>query len=149
VTVPLHSLPAPTLLATLEGCDLLSAVARAVLERGPFDDDDALCSAIDSVILGLDQPTLTSALDAVPAPAVERGNADAHSAALLAIRLYRDRFGYPFVSGVPTPTSEELLMRVRIRLGNDPEPEGRAAREHLRRHVRARVRAAQEAGAPG
>ncbi|MBR9990872.1 MAG: hypothetical protein KFH98_14015 [Gemmatimonadetes bacterium] len=144
MTPPLHGLAESQLFSTLEQCDLVEAAARAVLERGPFPDDDALCAAVDSVILGLDDPTLTQALEAVPAPSVERGDPDAHAAALLAIRLYRDRFGYPFVSGVATPTAEELLMRVRIRLGNDPEPENRAAREHLRRHVRRHIQAAQD-----
>jgi hypothetical protein len=38
-------------------------------------------------------------------------------------------------------------MRVRIRLGNDPEPERRAARDHLRRLLRRRIQGLQEGGA--
>jgi 2-oxo-4-hydroxy-4-carboxy-5-ureidoimidazoline decarboxylase len=143
VTQPLASLPDTELKAALEKCGLTPAAVQAVLKRGPFADDDALYKAVDVVLLRLDDAELITALEELPAPAVERGDPDAHEAALLAIRLYRDRFGYAFVSGIETPSAEELLMRVRIRLGNDPEPEGRAAREHLRRLVRRRL---QEGG---
>jgi hypothetical protein len=146
VTQPLSSLPEPQLAAALERVGLAPAMAQAVLTRAPFADDAALCDAVDAEILRLDDAGLENALEAVPAPTVERGDPDALAAALLATRLYRDRFGYAFVSGIETPTSEELLMRVRIRLGNDPDPEGRAAREHLRRFVRRRLQVLQEGG---
>jgi 2-oxo-4-hydroxy-4-carboxy-5-ureidoimidazoline decarboxylase len=145
VTGPLSSLSAAELAGALEGCGLTPDTVHTIMERAPFADDDALCTTVDHVILELDEADLKAALEQVPAPAVERENRDAHDAALFAIRLYSDRFGYPFVSGIETPTSEELLMRVRIRLGNDPEPEGRAAREHLRRLVRRRIQSLQEA----
>lgn len=145
----LVSLAAPELKASLEQCGLSGSVASAVLEQGPFANDDELCSVVDSVMLELDDEALRTLLEAVPPPAVERGHPDAWDAALLAIRLYRDRFGFPFVSAIATPTAEELLMRVRIRLGNDPEPEGRAAREHLRRLVRRGLQDLQETDAGG
>jgi 2-oxo-4-hydroxy-4-carboxy-5-ureidoimidazoline decarboxylase len=69
----------------------------------------------------------------------QAGDDDALEAARLALRLYESRFGYAYVSSIPTPTAEELLMRVRIRLGNEPEPENKAAREHFRRLVQARL----------
>jgi 2-oxo-4-hydroxy-4-carboxy-5-ureidoimidazoline decarboxylase len=141
VSPALPSLTDAQLGVALEQCGMTAGVARAVLGHRPFPDDAALYSAVDAVILNLDDEELTRALDAVPPPAAEHGHPDARTAALLAIRLYRDRFGYAFVSGIDAPTAEELLMRVRIRLGNDPEPEGRAAREHLRRAIRARVQA--------
>ena len=145
----LVSLAAAELRTSLEQCGLSESVAGAVLEHGPFENDDQLCAAVDAVMLALEDAELRTLLEAVPPPAVEQGHPDAWDAALLAIRLYRDRFGFPFVSGIPTPTAEELLMRVRIRLGNDPEPEGRAAREHLRRLVRRRIQDLQEADASG
>ena len=128
----------------LEQCGMTAGAAQAVLRHRPFADDAALYSAVDAVVLNLDDAELKRALDAVPPPAAEHGHPDARTAALLAIRLYRDRFGFAFVSGIDAPTAEELLMRVRIRLGNDPEPEGRAAREHLWRAIRARVQAFAE-----
>ena len=145
----LVTLTAPQLRASLEECGLSESVAGAVLERGPFENDDELCRAVDTVMLTLEAEQLRTLLEGMPAPAVERGDPDAWDAALLAMRLYRDRFDFPFVSAIPTPTAEELLMRVRIRLGNDPEPEERAAREHLRRLVRRRIQDLQESDAPG
>ena len=145
----LVSLAAPELKACLEQCGLSESAASAVLEHGPFENDDELCSAVDAVMIGLEEAELRTLLEAVPPPAVEQGHPDARDAALLAIRLYRDRFGFPFVSAIATPTADELLMRVRIRLGNDPEPEGRAAREHLRRVIRRRLQDLQETDAAG
>ncbi|HEX2167980.1 MAG TPA: 2-oxo-4-hydroxy-4-carboxy-5-ureidoimidazoline decarboxylase [Longimicrobiales bacterium] len=144
MTLKLTSLPDTELADALAACGLTGGAARLVLEQGPFSDDAELCMAVDSVTTTLSADDLRQALEAIPEPAVERGDPDAHQAALLAIRLYRERFGYPFVSGVDTPTAEELLMRVRIRLGNDPEPEGRAAREHLRRLIRRGIQKLQE-----
>lgn len=149
MTKQLTALSGPKLAAALEQCGLTRPAVQAVLEHGPFTDDDELCNAVDAVMTTLDDAELHKALEAVPPPGVERGDPDAHEAALLAIRLYRDRFGYAFVSGIDTPTADELLMRVRIRLGNDPEPERRAAREHLRRIVRRRIQRLQEGGRVG
>lgn len=149
MTKRLTALSGPGLAAALEQCGLTPPAVQSVLRHGPFADDDELCNAVDAVMTTLDDAELHKALETIPAPGVERGDPDAHEAALLAIRLYRDRFGYAFVSGVDTPTAEELLMRVRIRLGNDPEPEGRAAREHLRRLVRRRIQKLQETGSGG
>jgi hypothetical protein len=144
VSDQLASLPDAQLLEALERCGMSADTAAAVLRHRPFADTAEMCNAIDSVILNLDDAALKPALDALPPPATDHGHPDARTAALLAIRLYRDRFGYAFVSGIDVPTADELLMRVRIRLGNDPEPEGRAAREHLRRAIRARVQAFAE-----
>ncbi|HSK17814.1 MAG TPA: 2-oxo-4-hydroxy-4-carboxy-5-ureidoimidazoline decarboxylase [Longimicrobiales bacterium] len=145
----LVSLATPALKASLEQCGLSESAASDVLEHGPFENDDQLCRAVDAVMLGLDEAELRTLLEAVPPPAVEHGHPDVRDAALLAIRLYRDRFGFPFVSAIATPTADELLMRVRIRLGNEPEPEGRAAREHLRRVVRRRMQDLRETDAAG
>lgn len=139
MTLPLRSLSDARLVAALEACGATPAWAAAVARRGPFTDDAALCAALDDVLARLDDDEIALALAAVPPPSIPAGDPDAAEAARLALRLYHDRFGYPFVSAIAAPTTDELLMRVRIRLGNDPEPEGRAAREHLRRLVRARL----------
>ena len=144
---PLRSLPDDRLAASLEECGATRSWAAAVARRGPFADDAALCAAIDDVLFGLDFEEVCTGLAAVPAPTLDQGDRDVREAARLALQLYHDRFGYPFVSAIAAPTADELLMRVRIRLGNDPEPEGRAAREHLRRLVRARVQQLLDTGA--
>lgn len=143
MTKQLSSLPPVKLVTALRECGLTAATVQAVLGRGPFANDDSLCDAVDALVLQLDDTELRNTLENMPAPTVQRGDPGAHDAALLAIRLYRDRFGFAFISGIDTPTSEELLMRVRIRLGNDPEPEVRAARDHLRRLVRRRIQSLQ------
>lgn len=150
MTLHLSSLPPEELRSALEQCGLTAAAADVVLALGPFQDDAALCDAVDTVLTTtLDEAELRRVLEAVPEPEVAAGDPDAHEAALLAMRLYRQRFGYAFVSGIATETSEELLMRVRIRLGNDPAPEGRAAREHMRRLVRKRIHSLQEGSSAG
>lgn len=139
MTRPLSSLPDDRLGTSLEECGATPEWAAAVVARAPFADDAALCAAIDDTLLHLDDGAIARALAAVPPPPIDQGDPDVRDAARLALQLYLDRFGYAFVSAIAAPTADELLMRVRIRLGNDPEPEGRAAREHLRRLVRARV----------
>jgi 2-oxo-4-hydroxy-4-carboxy-5-ureidoimidazoline decarboxylase len=135
----LSGLPEARLSAALEQCGLPSAAIADVMARAPFADDDALGVAVNAAVLEMPQSDLEAALAAEPEPGTEEGDADALDAARLALRLYESRFGYSYVSSIPTPTAEELLMRVRIRLGNEPEPEGKAAREHFRRLVQARL----------
>lgn len=136
---PLIEVSERTLRTALKKCGMPPSAIRVVVERRPFADDAALCSAVDHAMLSLEHAELVAALETEPEPEVEQGDADVLAAARLALRLYRDRFGYPYVSSIAAPTADELLMRVRIRLGNEPVPEGRAAREHLRRLVRARL----------
>jgi 2-oxo-4-hydroxy-4-carboxy-5-ureidoimidazoline decarboxylase len=135
----LAGLPEARLAAALEQCGLPSAAIVDAMTRAPFGDDDALARAVNAAVLGLSRANLAAALAAQREPRAEEGDADALEAARLALRLYESRFGYPYVSSIPTPTAEELLMRVRIRLGNEPEPEWNAAREHFRRLVQARL----------
>jgi hypothetical protein len=115
----LSALPAGRLAAAIEQCGLPSAAVADVMASAPFADDDALGRAVNAVVLALAQADLEVALAAEPEPRTEEGDADAREAARLALRLYESRFGYAYVSSIPTPTAEELLMRVRIRLGNE------------------------------
>lgn len=139
MTQTLSALAADHLAAALEQCGMPVEVISVVTAKVPFTDDAALLTAVDRAILTLKPADLPRILGVVPVPEIGPGDAAVQDAARLALRLYRDRFGYPFVSAVATPTADELLMRVRIRLGNEPDPESRAAREHLRRIVRARL----------
>lgn len=146
MTQQLSSLPRDRLRAALLQVAFTEGVADAVLTQQPFADDAALCAAVDDAFVSLDDAELKRAVAAEPMPAVESGNPDVREAALLALQLYRDRFGYAYVSSIDSPTADELLMRVRIRLGNDPVPEGRAAREHMRRVARSRIQSLLDAG---
>ncbi|HEX6309393.1 MAG TPA: 2-oxo-4-hydroxy-4-carboxy-5-ureidoimidazoline decarboxylase [Longimicrobiales bacterium] len=136
---PLSAASERTLRSALRQCGLTSAAVKAVVEQRPFADDSGLCDVVSDVVLRLDDRELGRALAAAPEPVIEQGAEEVRQAARLALRLYRDRFGYPYVSSIGAPAADELLMRVRIRLGNDPVPEGRAARDHLRRLVLARL----------
>lgn len=136
---PLCTASERRLRSALRQCGLTTAAVRAVVQQRPFADDGALCAVVDEVLIRLDDRELARALSAEPEPVIDEGADDVRKAAMLALRLYRDRFGYPYVSSIAAPTADELLMRVRIRLGNEPAPEGRAAREHLRRLVRDRL----------
>jgi 2-oxo-4-hydroxy-4-carboxy-5-ureidoimidazoline decarboxylase len=66
------------------------------------------------------------------------GDEATRSATRVALRLYEERFGYPFVAA-EQPGGEELLMRVRIRLGLEPDAQQRASRAHQRRLTHARL----------
>lgn len=77
------------------------------------------------------------------------GDEATRAAARVALQLYRERFEIPFVSAALTSSAEELLMRVRIRLGNDRAAEEDAAREEVRRIVGSRGHAAGSHEAPG
>jgi 2-oxo-4-hydroxy-4-carboxy-5-ureidoimidazoline decarboxylase len=125
--------------ARLQGADVPGAIARGLAARRPYADAAALCQASDGIVLELSDAALCEALASVPPPVIGGADEGTRAAAHTAIDMYRERFGYPFVTGIETPTAEELLMRVRIRLGNEPAPELRAAREHLRRYVRTRL----------
>jgi 2-oxo-4-hydroxy-4-carboxy--5-ureidoimidazoline (OHCU) decarboxylase len=129
----------PDVAARLRELGVPDVVARRLAAAGPHADAAAAAAAADEVVAQLSDDELRAALEELPQPPVQHADEGTLEAARLALDMYRQRYGYPFVSGVDTPTAEELLMRVRIRLGNEPGPEWRAAREHLRRLVRARL----------
>jgi hypothetical protein len=125
-----------TFAALLRAAGIPDPVAPRLAASGPHGDPGALRTAADTIVRELRDAELRAALENAPEPIIRHADEGTRDAARLALGMYRDRFGYPFVSGIETPTAEELLMRVRIRLGNEPVPEWRAAREHLRRHIR-------------
>jgi hypothetical protein len=68
----------------------------------------------------------------------QAGDEATRNATRLALWLYEERFGYPFVVAEQVGV-EELLMRVRIRLGLEPGAQLRASRAHQRRLMQARL----------
>jgi 2-oxo-4-hydroxy-4-carboxy-5-ureidoimidazoline decarboxylase len=113
---------------------------EAVARHCPFADVESLLRAVDAALQELEPADWRQALLAERTPEVVGGDAGTRAAAALAVNLYRDRFGYAFVVAAQRPSADELLMRVRIRLGNDAEAELRTAAGELRRIVRARLR---------
>lgn len=113
--------------------------AAAVLRQQPFADLDALLRACAAAWDVMSAEEWEAALAANAEETLPPGAEETRRAAAVALRLYRERFGIPFVSAVHSPVADELLMRVRIRLGNDPAAELDAARSELRRIVRQRL----------
>jgi 2-oxo-4-hydroxy-4-carboxy-5-ureidoimidazoline decarboxylase len=113
--------------------------AEHVAGLRPFRDVAALRSAADTALDTLTDDDWQEALRAEPDPDIAGTDDGTRAAAETAVRLYRQRFGYPFVAAGRRMAADELLMRVRIRLGNDPEVELRTAADELRRGVRARL----------
>lgn len=115
--------------------------AEIVTARRPFADLDALLAAADAAWNELDDAGWADALVANADDVVPEGPEETRRAVMVALRLYRERFGIPFVAAVRSPAVDELLMRIRIRLGNDADAELHAAREELRRMTRRRLEA--------
>jgi 2-oxo-4-hydroxy-4-carboxy-5-ureidoimidazoline decarboxylase len=122
------------LAAALRECCGIDRWVDGVLARQPFRDEAALLSAADAVFAELAPEDWRRGFAAVGEPPVARdGETGTQTAAELALRLYRERFGYPFITSAPPMASDELLMRIRIRLGNEEQAEFRGSSAELRR----------------
>jgi 2-oxo-4-hydroxy-4-carboxy-5-ureidoimidazoline decarboxylase len=168
-----NRLEADALRLLLAGCCRSEAWVERMLAARPWPDGDAMTGAGDRAVAGLEEDQLRAALAAEPGPAVAAAAASPRAghaadgghpgrtgdgghpadgnaaAAVVALRLYHQQFGFPFPGRVHAMDADELLMRVRIRLGNDPRAELRAARDDLRRRVRSRLLALlRDDGAP-
>jgi 2-oxo-4-hydroxy-4-carboxy-5-ureidoimidazoline decarboxylase len=145
----LTTLPDDMLAAALHDCCAIDRWVDEVLARRPFHDDAAVTAAADEAFAALTREDWQQGLAAAGALVVPAdGEAGTRAAAELALRLYRERFGYVFVSGAPHLVADELLMRIRIRLGHDEEAELRTACAELRRRARARLARLLSRGAP-
>jgi 2-oxo-4-hydroxy-4-carboxy-5-ureidoimidazoline decarboxylase len=145
----LASLPDEMLAAALHDCCAIDRWVEEVLARRPFHDGAAVAAAADQAFAVLTPEDWRQGLAAAGALVVPAdGEAGTRAAAELALRLYRERFGYVFVSGAPHMAADELLMRIRIRLGHDEEAELRTACAELRRGGRARLARLLSGGAP-
>lgn len=136
------------------------AWGRRLLDRRPFQDTDALCTAGDAATAGLTEAELDLALAAHPpigrpAPSdplsagEQRGAADA--SAELRRRLhelnlaYQERFGHVFLICATGLTGEQLLRALCRRLDSPRETERRTVRSELGKINRIRLtRLAQE-----
>ncbi|HSJ23393.1 MAG TPA: 2-oxo-4-hydroxy-4-carboxy-5-ureidoimidazoline decarboxylase [Longimicrobiales bacterium] len=122
--------------------------ADAVIMRRPWATGGGLLEAADAAFDGLPDDAWLEALRAEASPEAVGGDDGARAAAATAMELYARQFGWPFVSPTPREPAEPLLMRVRIRLGNEPAAAQRAARDELRRAARTRLqRLLEDSGA--
>ncbi|MEX1182802.1 MAG: 2-oxo-4-hydroxy-4-carboxy-5-ureidoimidazoline decarboxylase [Gemmatimonadota bacterium] len=131
----------------LEECGGSAAWAAAVADRARGVGRDALPELADAAWASLEDAAMRAAFDMHPASVPEGGDEATRRAAEVALRLYRERFGHAFVSATPSHAADELLMRVRIRLGNDPLTEWRTACDEQRRFARQRLEDRLAAGA--
>ena len=143
----MRELGADELGAALEECCGGAAWVRAVMRAAPFRDDAELLAAVDRAFDELSVDEWKETLATTRARAPEKGEAATREAARMALRLYEERFGHAFVAVLSGDTADELLMRVRIRLGNEPDHEWRLTREEQRRLVRQRVQQLLTTGA--
>jgi 2-oxo-4-hydroxy-4-carboxy-5-ureidoimidazoline decarboxylase len=110
---------------------------NTVAAARPFASADALLQYGDRVLEELADEDWLEAFAGVGIREAHTGDPGTRSATRVALRLYEERFGYPFVIAEQLG-GEELLMRVRIRLGLEPAAQLRASRAEQRRltHVR-------------
>lgn len=139
----LGSTGASALLRDAGGC---SAWAARVVERLPFADAASLRMAQELAWAALSDAEWPDALARLELREMPPGAAETQAAAQLALKMYGDRFGIPFVCAAWSDTADELLMRVRIRLGNDEHVEQRTARDEARRLLRHRLERAVSHG---
>jgi 2-oxo-4-hydroxy-4-carboxy-5-ureidoimidazoline decarboxylase len=112
---------------------------RAVAARRPFADAAAVRDAAAAAWHGLERADWLEAFEALGDRSPPPGDAGTLAATDTALRLYRQRFGHRFIAARENLAAEELLMLVRIRLGNDDEAEFDAAREQQRRITQVRL----------
>lgn len=97
--------------------------ARLVAAGRPYADANAVQSAAESAWRQLETADWREAIAAQAPRELPPADAGTRAALLLALRLYGERFGYGFIAEQRDLPGEELLMRVRIRLGQEPDAE--------------------------
>lgn len=136
------------LASALRDCCGVDRWVGAVVARQPFRDEAALLAAADAAFAELEPADWRQGFaDVGEPPVAQDGEPGTQAAATLALRLYRERFGYPFITAAPPMACDELLMRIRIRLGNDEQAEFRASAAELRRLVHYRLSRLAQRGA--
>ena len=144
-----NALPDDELHNELRHCCSSTRWIERVASARPFASSDALLQQAVAVLEELHEADWQEAFAAIAQREPQTGDDATRSATRLALRLYEERFGYPFVSAEQLG-AEELLMRVRIRLGLEPDAQQRASRAEQRRLTQARLQRLLEriGGAP-
>jgi 2-oxo-4-hydroxy-4-carboxy-5-ureidoimidazoline decarboxylase len=142
VTAPLqrlNALPMDDLAAALSRCCGCTQWVAEMVRRRPYASERALRDAAESAWLAVGDMDLRTALsDYITAVPLD-GDEGTRAAAEMALRLYRQRFGYRFLAITDNVSADELLMLVRIRLGHDEGPELRRSRVEFMRLTRVRL----------
>jgi 2-oxo-4-hydroxy-4-carboxy-5-ureidoimidazoline decarboxylase len=129
-------------------------LAAAIALGRPYDDFDALDSAIDAAFAGLGWGDVVEAvrqharIGDQPAPgwsAAEQAGAtsagpDVAAGLAEGNQAYEDRFGHVFLICASGLTGEQMLAALRYRLGNDTAEEHRIVTDELRKITKLRMR---------
>lgn len=141
----LNAMEAEELATRLAHCCGSSRWVREVMARRPFAGRDAVLAAAEAAWRALDGPEWRAAHAAVGERPIPAGDEGTRAATHLALRLYTERFGLNFIAAQEQLTAEELLMRIRIRLGHEVLAETRKARAEQRIITRRRLERLLEA----
>jgi 2-oxo-4-hydroxy-4-carboxy-5-ureidoimidazoline decarboxylase len=128
----INALPAVELEAGLRGCCASDAWVRGMLAARPWPDVATMLADGRSLLSALSREEWAAAAAAIgewPVPPCDEGT---RRATQVALELYRERFGYRFLTSHQNLDGEQLLMRIRIRLGHEEAAELRKSRfEHV------------------
>jgi 2-oxo-4-hydroxy-4-carboxy-5-ureidoimidazoline decarboxylase len=134
----INALSAEELHAALHHCCASTRWIATVADARPYTSADALLEFADRALELLAEHDWLEAFAAVGIREPHTGDEETRNATRVALRLYEEQFGYAFVVAEQLG-GEELLMRVRIRLGLDPSAQFRASRAEQRRLTHARL----------
>jgi 2-oxo-4-hydroxy-4-carboxy-5-ureidoimidazoline decarboxylase len=135
----LNALPMDELAAALSTCCGCTQWVAEMVRQRPYASEGALRDAAEASWQAVDDTDLRSALSAFTTAVPLDGDEGTRAAAEMALRLYRQRFGYRFLTIIDNLSADELLMLVRIRLGHDEGPELRRSRVEFMRLTRLRL----------
>lgn len=128
-----NALTHPEARAALARCCGSSRWVDEMMRRRPFGSFEEARAAAAAAWAATGPDDWREALHAAAAQRVPPADASTRAAADMALALYRERFGWPFVTDAEELAADELLMLIRIRLGHDELPELRRSRaEHER-----------------
>jgi 2-oxo-4-hydroxy-4-carboxy-5-ureidoimidazoline decarboxylase len=144
----LNAMPEEELRRELRHCCGSSRWVERIAGSRPFSSPDALLHHCATALEELRDEDWLESFAAVAIRELHGSDDATRNATRVALRLYEERFGYPFVMAEQVE-GEELLMRVRIRLGLEPDAQQRATRAAQRRLTHARLqRLLERAGVP-
>jgi 2-oxo-4-hydroxy-4-carboxy-5-ureidoimidazoline decarboxylase len=135
----LDALDETALREALFSCCTSAEWVRRLMASRPYGSDDAVLRAAEEAWSALQHADWLDAFEGAvvrDSPETDEGTG---AAIAKAFDLFRERFGYPFVTAGPGTTGEELLMRIRIRLGLEAEAQMRASCTELRRVALSRL----------